>query len=407
MRIRTADQGDLDEIAEVLRNSFKIYNCINIDSDYLEKLFRTDDTVSLDSTFVVEEDNRIVSVTMIVEREIRTVLGWIPFAGIANVATHPKYRGRGYASKLLSYIEDHYRDKEYPIIGLLAGYGEPAHRIYRRRGFHDIAYYRERILVLEDIKNTASMLKKKAETASHEPVVKPITPANADTISMLYNEMITSRYYGVFKRSTKRWKGILETGQYATWFLGKNGMGWLYDYGGRKAYSLVYMFKESILSGCKDPSAAYILEIAADNRHYPLILADTLDRLYGMGAKTIYYRPPPDKEHLVEKNRLIIPDETLMAKPCNPEKLRASLEEKFAKTTIIEEHNLHYVMKYPAGTIKFTPDSLLRIILGVTGAFEEYFNGGVKVQGNYRILLEEFSSTLSYRPHYIIPTDKW
>jgi len=407
LRIRTVEPGDLGEIAEVLRGSFRIYNCMDIDGDYLEKLFRTDDTVSLDSTFVVEEDGRIVSITMIVEREIRTVLGWIPFAGIANVATHPKYRGRGYASKLLSYIEDYYKDKGYPIIGLLAGYGEPAHRIYRRRGFYDISYYRERILVLEDIVNTASMLKKRGETSSHEPVIVPITSASIDTLSKLYNDDIASRYYGVFKRSSRRWKGILETGQYATWFLGNHGVGWLYDYGGRKAYSLVYPIKESILSRCRDPSAAYILEIAADNRHYPLVLADTLEKLYNMGIKTIYYRPPPDKEHLVEKNRLVIPDETLMAKPCNQERFRSLIEEKYNKKVVIEKHDTYYAIQYRFGTIKFTPDSLLRIMLGVTGAFEEYFNGKIRVQGNYRILLEEFSSVLSYRPHYIVLTDKW
>ncbi len=407
MQIRMADPGDLEGIASVLRESFNVYRCIGIDGEYLEKIFRVDDSVATNSIFVVEEDGRIVSVTMVVEREIKTAIGWLPFAGIANVATHPKYRGRGLASKLLAFIEKQYEEKQYPMIGLLAGYGEPAHRLYRRRGFYDIAYYRERIFVLDDIPKLVSQLRKRAYGEKLDGSVLPITEAGAEQLCKLYNSWIVAKYYGVFKRSLRRWRGILETNQYATWFLGDHAEGWYYEMKSGKAYSLVFMIKNSPLSGCRDCSAAYILEIVAEPRLYPLVLADTMKKLFDSDTKTIYYRPPPDKEYMVEKTRLIIPDETFMVKPCCMECLIKLLQNHFKEATIAVDSQANVVLEYSSGTIEFTPDSLLRIILGVSAPFEEYFDGKIRVRGNYRILLEEFSADLIFRPHYIPLIDKW
>ncbi|GIV07066.1 MAG: hypothetical protein KatS3mg017_0268 [Fimbriimonadales bacterium] len=69
--------------------------------DYFERYFR-DPLWQPCYTRVCEADGKLVAAMQIVRRPVRLTDGQILWmAGIANVATRPEYRGRGYASQLL------------------------------------------------------------------------------------------------------------------------------------------------------------------------------------------------------------------------------------------------------------------------------------------------------------------
>lgn len=69
--------------------------------DYFVPYLHGDPYYNPELTRVCVVDGKIVSALQICRREVRIGNNALTMGGIANVATHPEYRGRGYASQLL------------------------------------------------------------------------------------------------------------------------------------------------------------------------------------------------------------------------------------------------------------------------------------------------------------------
>jgi GNAT superfamily N-acetyltransferase len=55
---------------------------------------------------------------------------------IDDISTLPGYRGRGYAGKLLDFVEEKAKEKNFDVITLDSGYQRfDAHRLYLNKGF--------------------------------------------------------------------------------------------------------------------------------------------------------------------------------------------------------------------------------------------------------------------------------
>ena len=103
-------------------------------ADYMEILLIGDEDESMinkyleQSTFFVLYDNDILtSICAVIEIDSETV-------EIKNLATYPEYQNKGYASKLLDYVCNRYKEKFRTVI-LGTGENETTLNFYKKRGF--------------------------------------------------------------------------------------------------------------------------------------------------------------------------------------------------------------------------------------------------------------------------------
>ncbi|MEM2795106.1 MAG: GNAT family N-acetyltransferase, partial [Thermofilaceae archaeon] len=136
--IRTYRPGDEETIANLLRKCFGTYNSYGLDSSKWLELAKLNEGFKLEGAYLLEIDGKPISHVQVVEKRLRTSAGILKTAGIANVSTDPEYRGKGYASRLLSYVMEDYKQKGFPLTALFTGYASSPQRIYRRLGYVDI-----------------------------------------------------------------------------------------------------------------------------------------------------------------------------------------------------------------------------------------------------------------------------
>ena len=103
-------------------------------ADYMEILLIGDEDELMinkyleQSTFFVLYDNDILtSICAVIEIDSETV-------EIKNLATYPEYQNKGYASKLLDYVCNRYKEKFRTVI-LGTGENETTLNFYKKRGF--------------------------------------------------------------------------------------------------------------------------------------------------------------------------------------------------------------------------------------------------------------------------------
>jgi predicted acetyltransferase len=87
--------------------------------------------VDLDRVFVVEEDGQVRASATVLPLEMFVDGEPAPMGGIAAVATHPAYRRRGYAGKLMRAVLEDMRERGVHL-SLLAPF---AHAFYRTYGW--------------------------------------------------------------------------------------------------------------------------------------------------------------------------------------------------------------------------------------------------------------------------------
>lgn len=136
--IRTYRPGDEETIAGLLRKCFETYSSYGLDGSKWLELAKLNEGFKLEGAYLLEVDGKPVSHVQVVEKKLRTSAGFLNTAGIANVATDPEHRGKGYASRLLSKAMEDYRRRGFPLTALFTGYASGPQRIYRRLGYVDV-----------------------------------------------------------------------------------------------------------------------------------------------------------------------------------------------------------------------------------------------------------------------------
>ena len=126
-KIRPIRESELEELLDLL--------CAVHNPDGRERYrgyIEGDPTWRPSHTPVVVVDNRIVSTLRIWDRRVHLGVTPIRMGGIGGVTTHPDYRERGIATRLMEHAAEHMRDDGYDL-GLLFS-AIPA-RFYLRLGW--------------------------------------------------------------------------------------------------------------------------------------------------------------------------------------------------------------------------------------------------------------------------------
>jgi predicted acetyltransferase len=106
--------------------------------DFFVKYFQHDANYQHGDTIVVEVDGQLVSAVHVVRREAYTREGIIGVGGIANVATHPDFRGKGYNAACLNAMIAHLDVDSFFDMSLL---GTGIHDYYAKFGWERRVFY--------------------------------------------------------------------------------------------------------------------------------------------------------------------------------------------------------------------------------------------------------------------------
>lgn len=150
--LRRYRPGDEEPIAGLLRKCFDTYNRFGLTGDKWLEYARIDPGFSTELSYVAELGGKVVSHVQIVERKLRTTLGVVKAAGVANVSTDPEHRGRGLATNLLKKALSDCGDAGYALSALFTGYASRPQRIYRRLRFTDVELSRRFRALLSDVR---------------------------------------------------------------------------------------------------------------------------------------------------------------------------------------------------------------------------------------------------------------
>jgi len=123
--IRPATQG---EIPEVLRFQAK---CYGLPEAHFRELSERDPWFKPENILLLHSSDKIASCLQIFPKPIRIGSASVTIAGVGNVATHPEYRGRGYATRLLERAVELMKDRGYGLSILFT----KIHGFYQRLGW--------------------------------------------------------------------------------------------------------------------------------------------------------------------------------------------------------------------------------------------------------------------------------
>ena len=129
MKIKHASYGDFSKITDFLTLIFP-----EDDPKYYIGFLYNDQLFNPDRVFYIEEDNRVVSVLWSIPRIFKDGDSFVFSVGIANVGTHPEYRGKGYATTLMKYVISLAHTEGANFVILVTGIPE----YYRKYGFFNI-----------------------------------------------------------------------------------------------------------------------------------------------------------------------------------------------------------------------------------------------------------------------------
>ena len=409
MKIREASQSDFEEIAYVLRKSFNVYGSININKEYLDRLYEFDEGIRNGKTYVLEVDNKIVSLYMVVDRVLSIYPEKLRVAGVANVGTLPEYRGRGYARELFNATLDRLKEDGYVVSALFAGYGEIAHRIYRRNDYYDVGRYNYVTCVLDEIREYAKILRETSRINSKDILIEPFSESDIAEIKKLYEETIIRNYRCPVLRSKERFKRILHTPVLGTWFLstrGNNKTFVLREKDVIKGYVVTYYYRDSVLSGKRDHSAGYVLELVAKNIKYAkYLLAWIIDKMFDDGIKTIFIRIP----YNIDICHCIGSTETFMVKILDNEKFLEIINKCLDKKQVSLENVNDKWYKINGYNLQIRKDAFLKVFLGTTSLVKLYGRNPYIVEGDIRRdALEQIDRVLrGDKKHYVSLIDQW
>ncbi|WFO75139.1 GNAT family N-acetyltransferase [Desulfurococcaceae archaeon MEX13E-LK6-19] len=411
--------SELEKLLEVMKSAFTVFRHINLKPSYMRKIMSFDDGVKNGFIYAYYSKDTPVSVIQVVLRELSLRTTVIKTYGIANVATHPQHRGRGYASKLLSSIlqEPH---EDYCLAALFTGYGSPAHRIYRRLGFKDIVVYSDRVCVLDDI-NKLTLLGRNT---------KGSTNASIRILDRIYRNHILKKYCGSIARKYKFWKGVIKYNPYATWFLSTENDNHIIVDDTENGYAVLHPIRKSVLTGLIDPSKAIVTELVASNKDSLKNIVSLVARqALSNGIKTLVFRTPIEYSAVIKYCMDVGTDEVFMVKIIDYERffnnIAWALQKNYSgKPCIIgvsvgntgcvelylSEKGVEILHKDNCSTDTIiTEEGFLRILFGASSAYEEYSRDNVYINDtNIKNKLRLVDRIVRKKStHYVSLIDKW
>ncbi len=398
----------LPDICSILKRSFNVYRGINIDVQYFWRLFESDPGIRNGVMYGIVVDDHLASFLQVVDRKLSMHPLSLRVAGIANVATDPDFRGRGYASKLLNNALKDLANKGYALASLFAGYGEPAHRIYRRYGFIDIVTYSNRVCIDEDLKlierqinhhfsqtrstfvNDYKEIKEAEQLENHIVLLKE-----------LYQREIVEKYRASVIRDDERWAGILRWNPFKTWFLSEIVEGSIIVEEEHAGYYMVHPVSKSILRKLMDPKTCFLSELVASNKCSRLFLVKHfIERTMKTGCKTVIARTTGKLDSIFEPCPRIGTNETFMVKIINYDGFYDFLSEFLDANKHIMNHPIKRLIIHVNGKRSYS------IIIGenieIASKPPEKYDVLINETGLLRLLFSSSTATREYKKDNII-----
>lgn len=163
--VRLAQKCEVEKLKEIWKLSFIEDSDENIES-YYNYRFREEETMLLLYDEEIASMLTMLSVKLI-EEDLKRQNSTMVYA----VATHPKYRKRGFATKLMNFTHQYLQDKNN-VFSLLVPEGEHLFGFYRLLGYEDGFYVRESVFTKDEMEtipayNTKSCRIEESEAAEY------------------------------------------------------------------------------------------------------------------------------------------------------------------------------------------------------------------------------------------------
>jgi len=426
--VRTYREGDERDIVELLKVCFDDFSNWGLTPEDWLLYESLDYGISRGSALVAEVGGRVVGHLQVVLRKVYIGDALVDVCGIANVCTHPEFRGRGIATRLVSEALKLCRSRGLPIASLLTGYASEGYRVYRALGFSNTGFLNFYIGTRESVERLLSFVK------PVELDVAEVDEESLASIEEVHQEFCRSVNLTVWRPREYWVEKVLRRFFYYSFFYDKPNA------------ALVTVFRESsrvvgyslAFRGYRQSrrywpaNTAVVLEVAStDPRYTPYVLAETLRKLYNEGAKVFtLYLPKvrdllPALRFFEEFKGAFLMDYVLsvegLLKSLVPE-----LRRRARALTSSLDIDVNLRCSYGCANLRvvggevdvgggctgrhyldLTNDGLVRVLYGVNSLRQVLSEGLIKEVYVDCSTLKSLVKLLHRRPYYIPRTDQW
>lgn len=426
-KFRRYESGDEEGIVELIKTCFKTFNSWKLSTIDWIGYEEDDDGFTKENALIAEVDGKIIGHIQLMHRRIRIGKSIIDCGGIANVSTHPKYRMRGVATKLIQIALEICRGKGWPISSLLTGYGSDGYRVYRKIGYANTTFIHEYIGTCENVDNALKTIRKYVKK------VNEMSEKDLNVVMKVHDEY-SKNISGYCQRSEKYWKRkIMEKTYYHSFFHEERDAGIRIVAGDDEVngYALSFNTLKASRSQWMD-KLGLIMEIAAIKREdlYNL-LNGILNRMRREGVKIFRLRIPGHEElneplrhfeimrgaiymdYIVNQRRLFEAMkeelEERITKNCGEIDSEISIGSPYGCTKLeVSGGKINVMEGKTRNHIELTSDGITKLIYGVKG-FKEILDERreiVRIEADSEAL-KIFEVIFPKRIFQISPIDEW
>ncbi|MEM2137305.1 MAG: GNAT family N-acetyltransferase [Candidatus Methanomethylicia archaeon] len=420
--------GNEEGIVELMKNCFRTFNSWKLSVNDWLKYGDDDYGFKLENALVAEFNGKIVGHIQLMHRRIKIGKSMLDCGGIANVSTHPEYRRRGIATKLLSMAIEICKNNGWSISSLFTGYGSEGYNVYRSLGYADTTFIHEYVGTCERVRKALKILPKE------NVEIEEMKMENLEDVMRIYDDY-SGKINGACWRPMDYWiKKIIEKIYYQSFFHENKdaGIRIIVKRDGEKiGYALAFNSLKASRSSWPSKECL-ILEVAAkrlsDRR---IVLRELLSKLLSDEIKFFRMRIPRDP-NIDETLKFFeeikgavymnyITDQNKLFKDLKPEienRLRkhgSELETKILIKTPYGEMAMKILgdeidfcdIGEAENYVEFSRDGIAKLIYGIKGFRELLYEGfitGLKVDDE---ALEALNIMFPRRIFYANPIDEW
>ena len=308
-----------EDLVTVINSAFNSFRSAGMTPERMRLIAKEDDGVGEGRAYIAYVGGEPASAVQVVVRDLTLRYGEVlRVAGIANVGTAPRFRGRGLAKLLLNYVLSYVKEQlGLSVTALFAGLGSIAHRIYLKLGFKNL-WKPVKLSCGEGCLRALLAFDKSNGSMSWH------VPTDPEPLSKLYEGLSMSHAY-VVRRSCKYWGRILRRNPHYTWFHSKPEDIEVCESrsGEAVAYYALTTWKESDLRSMKSGEDAYLKElVCVDKASCAHALRRIAERTLSRGLTSVTIDLPSDHPALNMLRRVearqVESDEVFMIKYLEP-----------------------------------------------------------------------------------------
>jgi len=317
-----------EDLIAVINSAFNSFRHAGMTPERMRLIAKEDDGVGGGRAYVAYVGGEPASAVQVVIRDLTLGGDVLSVAGIANVGTVPRFRGRGLAKLLMNYVLSHVKE----VLGLsaaalFAGVGSVAHRIYVKLGFKEV--WRPLKLMCGE-----ECLKSLLVTGVDSGSLNWYVPKNPEPLSELYEEFSRTHAYAA-RRSSKYWCRVLKRNPHYTWFHSNPEDIEVCETraGNVVAYYAMTTWRESDLRSMKSREDAYLKELlCVSNAICASVLSHVAEKVLGKGLTSMTVDLPNNHPALNALRRAgaehVESDEVFMVKHFKPLRTPRELGER-------------------------------------------------------------------------------